>query len=286
MGASTMTQNKGEPSEKFLERLTHLHLQGRGLGPSLEPVGVAKSVYVLYAYDNMLSSLEGLQPLRKLQQLYLQHNMLTSMKGLECLTHLKKLHLGNNRLSRVEGLERYNQLEDLLVPRQMPSDGATLDFDAATMAAVAPTLRVLDAAGNRLRDVSALAGMLQLQELDLSENLVQEVQQVVDVVTGDCLQKVQLRGNPVTAQERKLRSAVVLSARSVGEIDGRAVLPKERDFFRRIEEQKQKLEVQRRRNLERGSSNSPSGAPPVATKAELSLNRRSTAPPTIQDLVH
>lgn len=165
LAATTAQRAQREGIDQFLARVTHLQLQGQRLGPYLgEPLQMVTAVTVLYAYDNLLSSLVGMEHLRRLQMLYLQNNRLTSMAGIESLTQLRKLHLGHNRLMRIEGLEELTNLEELYVPHQRPARGAgselpsgegdasegSLEFCPSSVAAVAPTLQVLDAAGNRL----------------------------------------------------------------------------------------------------------------------------------------
>jgi len=240
--------------EAFNQKLTHLQIQEKRLGPDLEGLKLVPGVYVLYAYDNFFSSLAGIENLRRLQQLFLQNNRITSMACLEGLGMLKKLHLGHNRLTRVDSLESCAQLEELSVPHQNPGVEAPLQFCANSMAAIAPSLRVLNAAGNRLQDVESLAALHSLMSLDLSENRVEKVSDLRNVIAGDSLRRLNpVAGNPLATSERRYRTAVVLCS-NIEEIDGKEVLPQERDFVRRLDAQKRKLSAQRKRHLNRVTS--------------------------------
>jgi len=297
MAATKERPNKGESVDGFLGRLTHLQLQGQRIGPALETLQRAPAVYVLYAYDNLISSLAGIEHLRRLQLLYLQNNKLTDMVGIEALTQLKKLHLGHNRIARVEGLENCRNLEELYVPHQRPQgERHGLEFCSQSLEAIAPSLRLLDVAGNHIRDAGCLALLEGLRSLDLSDNGLLQVEDIREVLSCDSLMRVQLHGNPLAAPERRHRTKVVLLAPAIEEIDGKEVLPQERDFVRRLEEQKRKLEVQRHRIIQRTSGpGSPMAAAPRETKvgyqpadagAELSVAGRISAPPVLSALVH
>lgn len=270
LDSTKATKGSKENVEQFLGRLTHLQLQGLRLGPCLGDVmeDVANAT-VVYAYDNLLQTLEGCQHLRRLEMLYLQDNRLTSMTGLEGLSQLRKLHLGHNMLTRIEGLQGCTRLEELNVSHQRPAPGApalALEFCEASMVAVANSLQALDCASNRLTNVHALTCLGGIHTLNLSGNYLHLTPDVRDLLSGDFLTKVNLQGNPLATQERKHRSAVVLISPNIEEIDDRAVLPQERDFVRRLEEQKRKLRAQRDAHAKRhhrSHSSSPVQPSPI-----------------------
>lgn len=246
--------NRGNLSqEAFNQKLTHLQIQNKRIGPDLEGLRLVPAVYVLYSYDNLIVSLSGIQNLRRLQQLYLQNNRITSMAGLEGLSLLQKLHLGHNRLARIDSLESCTQLEELMVPHQQPPVEAPLQFCPTSIAAISSTLNVLNTAGNRLEDLQELTP-LRLSTLDLSENKIRQVGELKEVISGDVLRRVTLQGNPFAFHDRRYRSAVVLCSTAIEEIDGREVLPQERDFVRRLDEQKRKLNAQRKKHLNRAAT--------------------------------
>ncbi|CAJ1359686.1 unnamed protein product [Effrenium voratum] len=161
-------------------------------------------------------------------------------------------HVVLQPLARVECLESCTQLQELLVPHQQIE--APLQFCSASMDVIASSLVLLNAAGNRLEDVQELAPLKSLATLDLSENKICQVGELRTLIAGDRLRRIHLSGNPLTSQERRYRTAVVLCSSAIEVIDGREVLPQERDFVRRLDEQKRKLNAQRRRHLNRVSS--------------------------------
>jgi len=292
--ATNVQRGRGESLESFNSKLTHLQLQGRRLGPDLRRLDLVQQVYVLYAYDNLISSLAGIEHAKRLQMLYLQNNRLTSMAGLEGLTHLKKLHLGHNRLVRIEHLDHCANLEELYVPHQRPpASEVPLEFCPTSMAAIAGRLRVLDAAGNRLEDCWNLSPLKRLVSFDLCDNAFQQVADLRELLMGPFLTKVSLTGNPFESQNRKAtyRTAVVLGSQSIEEIDGRPVLAQERDFVKRLDEQKRKLKAQRSRLANRGYAEGGAGAAAPVSKDKVyepgdrKGPGRIFAPPVIQDLV-
>lgn len=266
--STTMQRYRHETTEQYLGRLSHLQLQGRRLGPSLTRLDLVQNTNVMYAYDNLITSLSGFEPMKRLQQLYLQNNRLASLAGIEVLTNLRKLYLDHNRLAKIEGLSCSN-LEELHVPHQRPSEPhTTLEFDPASIAVIASSLRVLNAASNELETVAALAPLQGLNSLDLSNNQLREFPELRDLLASEELKKLTLAGNPLAANERRYRTSVILIAKGVEVLDGKELLPQERSFVKLLEEQKRKLEVQRQRHLQRGDAGPSSGIPVSTAKVE------------------
>eukprot|EP00929_Paragymnodinium_shiwhaense_P070924 TRINITY_DN36011_c0_g1_i2.p1 TRINITY_DN36011_c0_g1~~TRINITY_DN36011_c0_g1_i2.p1 ORF type:complete len:421 (+),score=84.93 TRINITY_DN36011_c0_g1_i2:88-1350(+) len=291
------SRSKNEAVAHFLARQTHLPLHGLRLGRALgKKLSEAAHVCVLYAYDNLLSSFDGIGQLRRLRQLYLQNNRFTQLKGIEALPNsLRKLHLGNNRLRRIDCLETLEGLEELHLPQQQLPFDVPLQFCPTSIAAIAPTLRVLDVSACGLTDAAVLAPLQNLQTLDLSDNFLEQVDDARGVLSGCCLTRVKLAGNPAV-QDRRYRSAVVLLARVIEEIDGKTVLPVERDFVRRLEGQRRRLARQARQDsqqpamFQRSDKQSRAGkqlAVGDGNKAGLQeqVFTSMLSPPILQDLV-
>lgn len=263
---TTQAKVKGETPEHFLQRLTHLQLQAQRLGPSLQRLDMVTGATVVFAYDNLISSLSGFEHLRKLQLLYLQNNKLATLAGIETLVNLKTLHVSHNRLTRIEGLEGMRQLEELHCAHQNERPGipqTSLQFCEESMAAIGGTLQVLDASNNSMEDVASLQHLGNLRTLDLSNNFIPSVNHIGYMLQSEALTKVTLANNPLTTQDRNYRSKIVLVAPAVEEIDGKGVLPTERDFVMRLAEQKRRAEVQRRAQMMRQMD----GQGPMPTEA-------------------
>lgn len=104
---------KNEPIGKFLGRITHLSLNGKGLSrvvrnlsssashaflterpsPVQDYLAHCPNVRVLYLFENRLTGLEGLEACPLVTHLYLQNNSLTDTDGMAALTHLTKLYV-------------------------------------------------------------------------------------------------------------------------------------------------------------------------------------------------
>lgn len=234
--SSLVVRHRNESRDQFLRRLTHLQLQNQRFA-AFGNLHLVPNVQVLYAYENRISSLSGLEHIRGLQQLYLQNNRVQSMSGLEDLPHLRTLHLDHNQIQRVECLEMCRNLEALHVSYQR-IDGP-LEFCPTSVAQIAPTLRVLEVAGDQLATLSALLPLEGLQRFDASANLISSVPDIRELFEKNRqLSHVRLAGNPLATNERKYRAIVCLLCDAVEEIDEKKVLQGERDFVRRLEAQK------------------------------------------------
>jgi len=194
-------------------------------------------VQVIYAYDNRIQSLAGLEHLRSLQQLFMQNNQVKCLSGLESLPQLRKLHLGHNRIERIDSLDSCKKLEELRVSYQ--ETDVPMTFCPKSLATVAPTLQVLEVAGNRLPTLQPFFGFTELQQLDARDNLIEKVldcRELLEKSRG--ITRVDLKGNPFSRNERKYRAIIVLCCERIELIDEKEVSPGERTFIRRLEEQK------------------------------------------------
>ena len=94
-----------------------------------------------------------------------------------------------------------------------------------------PSLRVLEISGNRLTndDVAVLGLLTRLKSLDISNNAVIDVTSLEHPLNNlPFLSNLCVAGNPFAADKRA-RDALVVYGDAVTEIDGKAVLPRERE---------------------------------------------------------
>lgn len=105
---------KGDTVETFLQTVTHVSLQDKGID-DLEALKYCTRVQVLYLYQNRINSLMGISGLRQVTHLYLQHNLIRSLDCLAGLTMLKKLNVSNNCIERVDSLSRCRHIEEVLI---------------------------------------------------------------------------------------------------------------------------------------------------------------------------
>jgi Leucine-rich repeat (LRR) protein len=235
---SSLVRLRNETKDAFLRRLTHLQLQNQRFG-AFEKLETVPGVQVMYVYENRIASLNGLENLRNLQQLFMQNNLVKSLQGLESLPHLRKLHLGHNQLRHIDSLESCKKLEELRVSYQHVDSPMT--FCPKSIATIAPTLQVLEVAGNRIPNLLPLVSLTALQQLDASDNLIDKVldcRELLESARG--LTRVDLKGNPFASNERKYRAIIVLCCEQIELIDEKEVSASERAFIRKLEEQKLK----------------------------------------------
>ncbi|GLC65261.1 hypothetical protein PLESTF_000269800 [Pleodorina starrii] len=210
--------------DRFLAAQSHLHLNGRGITriANLRPL---TTLEVLYLYDNQISVIENVSHLRRLTHLYLANNVVREISGLAGLVSLQKLYLEQNCLQLVSGLEACPSLEELHVSGQRLPPGTPLSFDPASIAALAPSLRVLTASrcGITSASLRGLAGLSRLRRLDLSHNAI-DAFEPLDAAVQPCvvLSNLDLRGNPV-CRLPKYRDTLILMNDSVTTLDDEPV---------------------------------------------------------------
>lgn len=237
---SSLVRLRNETKDAFLRRLTHLQLQNQRFG-AFDKLEAVVGVQVIYAYENRIASLSGLENLRNLQQLFMQNNNVKSLEGLESLQHLRKLNFAHNQLRHIDSLESCKKLEELRVSYQHVD--SPLTFCPKSLATIAPTLQVLEVAGNRLPNLLPFVGLNALQELDAQDNFIEKVldcREVLEKAPG--LTRVDLKGNPFATNERKYRAIIVLCCEQIQLIDEKDVSASERAFIRKLEEQKMKAQ--------------------------------------------
>ncbi|RHY85694.1 hypothetical protein DYB37_009848 [Aphanomyces astaci] len=106
MHASKTTLAKGESTDHYLERITHVTLNNKKLSTlanldrctnvkvpcTLKRLVTIVCTQVLYLYDNKIAHLDStLSSLRHLTHLHLQRNRISKMEHFEALLHLEKL---------------------------------------------------------------------------------------------------------------------------------------------------------------------------------------------------
>lgn len=123
-----MQRWKDEPMKRFLGRITHLHLNERGIGaivrvpPRRVPSLLRWAPRTIDGAENDASVDRGaaqshLEPFANLRVLYLYGNRLRHLSGLEAATALDQLHVQRNELNSLAGIERCTALTKLCVGR-------------------------------------------------------------------------------------------------------------------------------------------------------------------------
>ncbi|XP_068241386.1 protein phosphatase 1 regulatory subunit 42-like [Palaemon carinicauda] len=225
--------NGDDPASKernaFLSRVTHLHLQGKGI-TYIENLSSCPEVRVVFLQHNHLTRLANLRPLKMLQELYLQDNHITRIEGLKELHNLRRLLIPGNRIGVVEGLPQ--GLEELHIQNQRLPPGDALVLDPHALTTVQTTLRILDVSGNRLMEMGAVGLLARLRVFRAEDNDLDSLSHVTAVVSRlNHLQELYLFGNPVTAHRRYHLSMVLASPPSLEILDKKRITALSRDFI-------------------------------------------------------
>eukprot|EP01112_Ceratiomyxa_fruticulosa_P008768 TRINITY_DN2272_c0_g1_i2.p1 TRINITY_DN2272_c0_g1~~TRINITY_DN2272_c0_g1_i2.p1 ORF type:complete len:401 (-),score=68.07 TRINITY_DN2272_c0_g1_i2:61-1263(-) len=233
--STTQRQYRGESIESYLNRLTHLTLNGKGL-THIDALQRCPNLQVLYLYDNSLSRIENLGFANNLTHLYLQNNQLQSLDGLLSLKFLKKLYLDGNSIHRVEGLETMTKLEELYISNQKITAGTHVTFSPSSLNAIQNSLCILKCSGNNLPTPLVFSVLHNLRVLDISSNSISGIDGVISLLSF-CTQltELDLRGNEVCKVVKYRESLVASSPSSLVLLDGKETSNKERIFLQHIQ---------------------------------------------------
>ena len=169
-------------------RLKYLFAEDQRIG-SLTGLECAAGLKMLDLGDNQISDVSPLSGLSALKYLFLQDNQISDVSPLSGLTALEYLDLENNQLSDVSPLSGLTALEGLDLSSNRISDVSPLSgltalkelyLEINQISDVSPlsgltALEYLDLENNQLSDVSPLSGLTALKELYLENNQILDV---------------------------------------------------------------------------------------------------------------
>eukprot|EP00820_Chromera_velia_P023490 Cvel_32043.t1-p1 / transcript=Cvel_32043.t1 / gene=Cvel_32043 / organism=Chromera_velia_CCMP2878 / gene_product=Protein phosphatase 1 regulatory subunit 42, putative / transcript_product=Protein phosphatase 1 regulatory subunit 42, putative / location=Cvel_scaffold4892:291-1386(-) / protein_length=207 / sequence_SO=supercontig / SO=protein_coding / is_pseudo=false len=191
------TQGTAREKERQLSK-THVQLSSRGL-TSMVALRRFTNVKVLYLQNNKIAQMSSLSHLPLLTQICLQNNEITKIEGLQCQRDLRQLHLSENRITRLEGLEACAQLEELFIDNQKQDDNnEEFSFSEDSILTVAFSLHTLHLEGAGVKSLFWLQHLIALQELDVSDNRIEELSAIEPVLKGcPSLRKMWMARNPI-----------------------------------------------------------------------------------------
>jgi Leucine-rich repeat (LRR) protein len=224
----------GRKPAKYLARLTHLHLNGKGLtGISIAP-GTLAAVNTLYLYDNEITSLDGLGSLAQLRHLYMQNNLISSVNAgeLAAMSRLKKLYLNNNCLASLAPLAPLVGLVELHANAQRLPPGQAFDI-APQVLETMRSLRVLALANNGLHTTEGLAACKSLETVDLAKNGLDSLAAVAPLLNASPLKELDLRGNQISDSRQHL-DAIIVSCPTITTLNGRELTQSERPYLQQL----------------------------------------------------
>lgn len=241
LSATKLSVGKKEHLSHYLKRITHLALNGDASkalmkgGNNTDAIRKIQNLHycpnlkVLYLYDNEIEVIENLDVVPQLTHLHLQGNCLQRIENLEPLRLLEKLYLEKNSIVRLEGLTTCSRLQELYLANQhVPLDTQFL-FEEDTILAVAGSLRVLDLSNCRVVSTKSLTLLRCLEQLDLSKNLISDLEEVFALVGGvSSLVELDLRGNEVTGTPKYREKTITFSSTRLALLDKKDIDPNQR----------------------------------------------------------
>ncbi|KAG1711399.1 hypothetical protein DVH05_008651 [Phytophthora capsici] len=229
--ATKLSVGKKEQLSHYLKRITHLALNGdaskalekggsdSGAIHKIQNLHHCPNLKVLYLYDNEVERIENLDAVPQLTHLHLQGNHLRKIENLETLKLLEKLYLEKNCIVRLEGLAGCPRLKELYLANQHVPIDTQFAFEEDSMRALASSLRVLDLSNCRVASTKALLLLRCLEQLDLSKNLISDLEEVFALVGGvTSLVELDLRGNEVTATAKYREKTITFSSARLGRL--------------------------------------------------------------------
>ncbi|OQR86184.1 hypothetical protein ACHHYP_10837 [Achlya hypogyna] len=265
VNASKTSVAKDESAEHYLKRLSHLTLTNKKLTAiaHLEP---CKNLKVLYLYGNRIRCIENLGFATLLTQLHLQDNRIGRIEGLESLVNLEKLCLDGNHISRVEGLARCSKLQELYLSNQTYTDRESYAFDSASLAAMSDSLRVLTLANCGVRSPGSLVSLCRLEQLDLSRNAIDDMEDVFALVGGlRALKDLNLTNNHVNSTPKYRENTIIFSNASLRVLDLKDIDAKQRAMMQ------SHLAFKHKKRSEKPKPRTPVESPEATLKPTVSI---------------
>ncbi|KAL8853272.1 MAG: hypothetical protein Q9221_001883 [Calogaya cf. arnoldii] len=177
-----------EPFEPYWDFIRHVDLQNRGLHSlhmldrfcgHIEDLnisdnelsqlhGAPRGIRYLQARSNCLSNLTSWGHLQNLQYLDISSNQITSLAGFHSLVHLRELKAPNNQIESLEGILELDGLIKLTLKGNCIK---AVNFETSKLT----RLTDLDLRHNQLVKVTHLHDLPALKRLDLSENVIKDL---------------------------------------------------------------------------------------------------------------
>lgn len=206
-------------AEGLLKRRTYFEFPNKGI-TSIKPLTLFPKIRSLLLKNNAITSLEGVSALskltridvrgnsvkdltpvnglQKLRMLYVQNNAITSLKGLDDVPKLRILNMNDNPITDLSDLPAFPSLVGLHMAKAKP-EGPSLG-DLTPLARISslrgltlknnPGIRniasltqveTLNVAGTKLKDLSEVGQLQQLERLEISENPLATAESIAEL---------------------------------------------------------------------------------------------------------
>lgn len=252
LSATSLTRSSTESSESYLQRVTHLHLQGKRI-KTIEGLDQCTNLKVLYLYDNLIEHIQNLDFATILQYLHLQNNAITEVPSLP-MPSLRKLYLDENEISQVTGLDACVILEELHVANQRLPSFSSLQFDVLSLEAISGSLEVLEISGNGISVLEPFCVLYNLRKLFCNNNDVKDMEEVEKIIGLSQLAEASFIGNPCTSIEHYRNFAIGASSDALRTLDNVHILRHQQVAIRGLMAHRRKLGSRRNTNNLGGKS--------------------------------
>lgn len=220
--ATSLTKSSKESTEQYLQRATHLHLQGKRIR-KIEGLDLCTNLKVLYLYDNAIEEIENLEFASIVQYLHLQNNQIRAIPQLP-MPSLTKLYLDENEITLVSGLEDCTKLEELHVASQRLPPMSYLEFDMGSLEAIARTLQVLEISGNLIQRLRPFVILGNLRKVFASDNDVSDLAEIEAICALPRLAEAVFSSNPCCRDLKYRDYAIGASSDALKMLDGQPIL--------------------------------------------------------------
>lgn len=174
--------------ERF-SKLKRLCLRQNAIETIALPESMGELLEELDLYDNLISTIRGLDTLTNLRTLDLSFNKIKHIKNLSNLNSLTELYFVQNRISKIENLESLPNLTMIELAANRIREIENLDHltslkelwlgknKITSIQNLAPltSLRLVDLKSNRLTSIAGLEALTELEDLYVSHNAITEI---------------------------------------------------------------------------------------------------------------
>ncbi|XP_072296019.1 nischarin [Eucyclogobius newberryi] len=219
--------------------------------PVTAVVPVWKSLTTLDLSHNDISAVDdSVKIIPKVEFLDLSHNQLTSVENLQHLYSLVHVDLSQNRLCSLEAA--HTRLGNI---------------------------KTLGLSGNQLSSLQGLSKLYSLVNLDLSRNQLAQLEEIRNIGSLPCLEKLNLTDNPMCIIPDYRTKALAQFGDRAAEVclDGKATTEKELDTVEVLKAIQKAKEVKDRKNNSSSSSSSSTEKKPPAQPSQAVASSREEA---------
>ncbi|WP_414835418.1 NEAT domain-containing leucine-rich repeat protein [Bacillus sp. Ba 3] len=236
-----------------LKQLNHLALRGNEFS-DVTPLAKMENLESLDLSNNKITNVAPLVEMKNVKSLYLSGNQIEDVTALSKMEQLHYLNLANNKITNVAPLSALknvtyltlagNQIEDIKPLYSLPLKDLVLTRNKVKDLSGIEQMNQLNKlfiGKNKIEDVTPLAKMTQLTELDLPNNELKDITPLSSLVN---LQKLDLEANYISdlSPVSKLNKLVYLSFVANEIRDVRPVIELSKKAYINVQNQKVFLE--------------------------------------------